>query len=108
MLRAAMEVVTKINVVQAQLQLKQLVSPLLEYAIQNGHSVKTGIRHPRAYHIIGLIPNERTPEETIEMAKRLKERGIVLAIRCGGFRVFPQITYTENDVKHLIEGLKEF
>lgn len=105
MLRRAMEDVVSIDTVEAQSQLKELMQPLLDWAVGNGYSVKTG---SRAYHIIGLLPKEKTPEEMIEMAKKLaSERGIILAVRCGGFRVSPYLDNTPNDVKKLIEALED-
>ena len=105
LLRKAMEEITSIDAAKAQSQLKVMMQPLLDWAAGNGYSVKTG---PRAYHLIGLVPNEKTPEEMIEIAKRLAaEKGVILAVRCGGFRVSPYLTNTPNDVEKLIEGLKE-
>ena len=105
LLRKAMEEITSIDAVKAQSQLKVMMQPLLDWAAGNGYSVKTG---PRAYHLIGLVPNEKTPEEMIEIAKRLAaEKGVILAVRCGGFRVSPYLTNTPNDVEKLIEGLKD-
>ena len=105
MLRTAMEEVGSIDLVKAQLQLRNLTKPLFDWAVQNGYSVKIG---PRAYHLIGLVPDEKTPEEMIEISGRLAtEKGIILAVRCGGFRISPYLTNTENDVKILIEGLED-
>mmetsp|Transcript_2105 Transcript_2105/g.4568 ORF Transcript_2105/g.4568 Transcript_2105/m.4568 type:complete len:223 (+) Transcript_2105:256-924(+) len=103
MLRAAMEEIVSIDVVKAQEQLKVLTQPLLDWAVGNGYSLKDG---PRAYHLIGIVPNEKTPEEMIVVAKRLAaEKGVILAVRCGGFRVSSYLTNTENDVTKLIQGL---
>lgn len=105
MLRKAMEEVSLLNSAELQLTLKVLMNPLLVWAAENGYSVKTG---PRAYHIIGIIPNEKTPEEMIEIAMRLaEEKGVILAVRCGGFRVSSYLTNTPKDVRKLIEGLEE-
>lgn len=105
MLRKAMEEVALLNPAEAQLELKTLMNPLLEWVVGNGYSVKTG---PRAYHIIGLVPDEKTPEEMIEMAKKMvEEKGVILAVRCGGFRVSSYLTNTPADVFQLIEGLKD-
>jgi selenocysteine lyase/cysteine desulfurase len=105
LLRKAMEEIASINAVEAQSQLKVLMQPLLDWAAGNGYSIKTA---PRAYHLIGLVPNEKTPEEMIEIANRLAaEKGVILAIRCGGFRVSPYLTNTPNDVRKLIEGLED-
>ena len=112
MLRTAMEEIVCCSIddlAKAQSKLKILTKPLLDWAADGnkyGYSVKTG---PRAYHLIGLVPEEKTPEEMIEISKRLAtEKGIIIAVRCGGFRVSPYLTNTENDVQKLIEGLEEF
>jgi len=105
MLRKAMEEVARIDPAEAQLHLKVLMQPLLDWAAGNDYSVKTG---PRAYHLIGLVPNEKTPEEMIEIAKRLAtEKGVILAVRCGGFRVSPYLTNTTDNVRKLIDGLED-
>lgn len=106
MLRQAMEEVSLINVVDLQLTLKELLHPLMVWAPKNGYSINGD---PRAYHIIGLVPKEKTPEEMLEIAKKLaEENGVILAVRCGGFRVSTYMTNTSKDVERLIEGLKEF
>eukprot|EP00531_Pseudo-nitzschia_arenysensis_P007007 CAMPEP_0116135642 /NCGR_PEP_ID=MMETSP0329-20121206/11298_1 /TAXON_ID=697910 /ORGANISM="Pseudo-nitzschia arenysensis, Strain B593" /LENGTH=469 /DNA_ID=CAMNT_0003630453 /DNA_START=168 /DNA_END=1577 /DNA_ORIENTATION=- len=106
MLRAAMEEVSLIDTAEAQMSLKDLMNPLLKWAAENGYFVNMG---PRAYHIIGLIPKEKTPEEMIEIAKKLAdEKGVILAVRCGGFRVSSYLSNTARDVDKLIEGLEEF
>mmetsp|Transcript_28773 Transcript_28773/g.61951 ORF Transcript_28773/g.61951 Transcript_28773/m.61951 type:complete len:202 (+) Transcript_28773:79-684(+) len=105
MLRTAMEEISQIDLKNAQMQLKALTKPLLDWAVGNGYSVECG---PRAYHVIGLVPNEKTPQEMIEISKRLAaEKRVIIAVRCGGFRVSPYLTNTENDVKKLIEGLED-
>jgi selenocysteine lyase/cysteine desulfurase len=122
MLQVAMESVVQLgDLVQVQLQLKTLMEPLLNWAIQNNYTINKVDNNQdnntddedydqyHAYHIIGLIPKEKTPEEMIIMVQKLaKERKIFLAVRCGGIRVSPYITTTQNDVQKLIEGLKEF
>jgi selenocysteine lyase/cysteine desulfurase len=116
MLQVAMESVVQLgDLVQVQLQLKTLMEPLLQWAIQNGFTINkvdsnnNNDDHYHAYHIIGLIPNEKAPEEMIIMVEKLaKEKNIFLAVRCGGIRVSPYITTTPNDVQKLIDGLKEF
>lgn len=106
MLRTAMEEVSQINTAEAQQLLKVLMHPLLDWATENGYSVETD---NRAYHIIGLIPHDKTPEEMIEIAEKLaKEKGVILAVRCGGFRISSYLSNTAKDVEKLIEGLTEF
>ena len=105
MLRIAMEEVSLINTAEAQLLLKGLMHPLLVWATENGYSVRAD---DRAYHIIGLIPHNKTPAEMIEMAKKLaEEKGVILAVRCGGFRISSYLSNTAKDVEKLIEGLAD-
>ena len=106
MLRQAMEEVSLINTFELQIALKILMNPLIFWAAKNGYSVKSD---PRAYHIIGLVPKEKTPEEMLEIARKLaEEKGVILAVRCGGFRVSVYQTNTPKDVEKLIEGLRTF
>mmetsp|Transcript_10941 Transcript_10941/g.26289 ORF Transcript_10941/g.26289 Transcript_10941/m.26289 type:complete len:558 (-) Transcript_10941:1057-2730(-) len=105
LLRKAMEEIASIDAVEAQLYLEELMQPLLNWAVGNGYSVNTS---SRAYHLIGLIPNNKTPEEMIDIEKRLaSEKRVILAVRCGGLRVSPYLTTTKTDVRKLIEGLEE-
>ena len=105
MLRTAMEEVCKIDTGKAQIRLKTLMQPLFDWAVRNGHSIKLD---PRAYHLIGIVLKDKTPEEMIEISKRLaEEKKIILAVRCGGFRVSSYLTNTEDDVRKLIEGLQD-
>ena len=104
MLQKAMEEIECIDVAAAQVQLRILMQPLLDWASEHGYSINTG---PRAYHIIGLVPNEKTPEEMIEIAKILQtKKRIILAVRCGRFRISPYLTNTPTDVEQLIDGLE--
>jgi len=44
----------------------------------------------------------------MEISRRLRaEKNVVVAVRCGGFRVSPYLTNKEDDVKKLIEGLED-
>ena len=105
MLRQAMEEVSLIDTAELQLALKVLMNPLMVWAPKNGYIVKSD---PRAYHIIGLIPKEKTPEEMLKIARKLlEEKGVILAVRCGGFRVSTYLTNTPKDIEKLIEGLED-
>jgi selenocysteine lyase/cysteine desulfurase len=87
-----------------QQRLKRLMEPLFLWVRENNsYSLNRG---PRAYHLIGIVPENRTPEEMIEMAARLQQRGIYIAVRCGCFRISPYLTTTNEDVEELIQGLR--
>jgi selenocysteine lyase/cysteine desulfurase len=104
MIRTSLEEVVKLNMSTAQETLRGLTAPLLEWATANSYTITPG---PHASHIIGLRPKYLTPQEMIGMTKALAQRGIFLAVRCGGFRVSPYITTTEVDVGRLITGLQD-
>eukprot|EP00529_Nitzschia_sp_RCC80_P023573 CAMPEP_0113492522 /NCGR_PEP_ID=MMETSP0014_2-20120614/28123_1 /TAXON_ID=2857 /ORGANISM="Nitzschia sp." /LENGTH=458 /DNA_ID=CAMNT_0000386363 /DNA_START=92 /DNA_END=1468 /DNA_ORIENTATION=- /assembly_acc=CAM_ASM_000159 len=111
MLQASMEAVSKLDLKESQQSLKALMEPLLNWAKasklqeQGRYAVSPG---PRAHHIIGLMPLDKTPTEMIQMSRRLQEEhGVVVAVRCGGFRVSPYLDNTPDDVQKLIESLEE-
>jgi len=68
---------------------------------------------PQCGHMIGLRPisNEMmvclTPEMMVEVANRLKEKNIFLAVRCGAFRIAPYLNSTSEDVDRLMEAMEE-
>jgi selenocysteine lyase/cysteine desulfurase len=103
MLRASMEQVVLVDTGQAQKKLKDLTSPLLSWAKSNGYSLSPG---HHAFHLIGIRPSDRTPEEMVRMCQALQEKGIFIAVRCGVFRISPYLTNTEGDVQKLIDGLE--
>ena len=68
---------------------------------------------PRCGHMIGLRPISKemveylTPETMVEVANRLKEKNIFLAVRCGAFRIAPYLNSTSEDVDRLMEAMEE-
>lgn len=102
MLRASMESIVLIDTQEIQKQLKALIQPLLHWAAQNGYIISPG---PHASHLIGIRPSQRTPEELLSMCRALQEKEIIIAVRCGVFRISPYLTNTEADIEKLIEGL---
>lgn len=104
MLRASLEEVYLIDRVKAQESLKALMHPLILWAKDHGYSVPC---EPRAYHLVGIEPPDRTTDEIIAMATKLNERGIIVAVRCGGLRVSPYLTTTPSDIQKLIQALEK-
>jgi selenocysteine lyase/cysteine desulfurase len=102
MIRTSLEEVVKLDMPTAQETLRGLTARLLEWATANGYTITRG---PHASHIIGLRPKYLTPQEMIGMVKALEQRGIILAVRCGGFRVSSYITTTEGEIDRLMVGL---
>lgn len=102
LLRASMEKVVALDIEKAQAQLKALVQPLLSWASNNGYSISPG---PHAFHLIGIRPLNRTPEELLEMSRALLQKDIIIAVRCGVFRISPYLDNTEADIQALIAGL---
>ena len=43
----------------------------------------------------------------VQVANRLKEKQIFLAVRCGAFRLSPYLNSTSDDVDQLIVALEE-
>jgi selenocysteine lyase/cysteine desulfurase len=103
MLRASLEQVSLVDRDEAQETLKVLMDPLVSWARDNGYKVPC---EPRAYHIVGIEPPDRTTEEILAMAKKLKENGIIVAVRCGGFRISPCLDTTPSDIQKLIQALE--
>jgi selenocysteine lyase/cysteine desulfurase len=103
MLRASMEKIALIDTQEAQEQLKALIQPLLSWASKNGYTISPG---SHASHLIGIRPSQRTPEELLEMCRSLQQKGIIIAVRCGVFRISPYLTSTGADIQKLIEGLR--
>eukprot|EP00934_Nitzschia_sp_Nitz4_P004255 Nitzschia sp. Nitz4//scaffold166_size90379//15751//16965//NITZ4_005048-RA/size90379-snap-gene-0.54-mRNA-1//-1//CDS//3329538169//4245//frame0 len=103
MLHASLEEVIKLDLEDVQVTLRALMDPLLEWATKKGFDIPS---EPRGYHIVGIRPKERTPQELSEVVNRLQQQGIYLGVRCGGFRISPYIDTTPEDVQKLIEALE--
>ena len=102
MLRAALEEVVLVDQTTVQESLKLLMTPLISWAEANAFTVSS---EPRAYHIVGIEPPNCTVEELMEMAGKLKELNIMVATRCGGFRVSPYLATRSDEIQKLIAAL---
>lgn len=105
MLQASLKEVARINKYQLQSKLKELATPLLEWA-QLSKTFALPYRH--SYHIMGLRPrnNSMPIEELIKLCDRLqKEYGIYTAIRAGALRISPYIDNTIDDMNALVRAL---
>jgi selenocysteine lyase/cysteine desulfurase len=109
MLEASLEQVVLLDPVQTQQRLQNLMRPLLTSIIQEmGGRFSISGPKPRAFHVIGIVPRNKTPEELIELSQLLEQDcGIIVAVRCGGLRVSPYLTNTPDDVTALIEALRQ-
>lgn len=102
MLRVALEGVAKLDLNKTQDTLKELMDPLLTWATDRGYCIA---QYPRAYHLVGVRPPERTPEEMLEIADALLKKGIYVAVRCGGFRFSPYLDTPPSHIQILIDAL---
>lgn len=102
MLRVAMEKVTKLDLGKEHQRLKELMEPLLMWAQQNGYYLPST---PHAYHLVGIRHPNATEDKVTAILQELKKRGIVIAVRVGGFRISPYTNTTPEDIQHLIEAL---
>ena len=103
MLRAALEEVVLVDRIQAQESLKLLMTPLILWAEANSYTVSS---EPRAYHIVGIEPPNCTADELVDMAGKLKEMNVMVATRCGGFRVSPYLKTRSDEIQKLIVALE--
>lgn len=107
MLRLGMEqVVERVNLTTAQDQLKQLLSPLLDWALSSGlFTLPPG---PHVYHLVGLRPTFLTASHMLELnAKLEKEHKVYVAVRCGAFRISPYLDTTPYEIQRFTEIFKE-
>ena len=114
MLRAALEEVTPL--MNVQMQLKELVQPLIEWAREHGIPLSTDMAHDDDdgddspfYHIIHLaLDDDKTLEQKEQLWRDLiAHYSVYTAIRCGGLRISPYLDNTKEDIQQLINGLKE-
>jgi len=81
-----LRIVKEIDVMEAQKYLTRITDRVLIGGEEIGFGVQAG---PRAGHIIGLRPvssalrDVLTPSKMVEVANRLKEKDVFLAVRCG-------------------------
>jgi selenocysteine lyase/cysteine desulfurase len=109
MICEGLRIVNAIQLDSAQSYLKRITDQILEGGKSIGFDVQPG---PRCSHIIGLRPKSPefvqylTPEMMVQVANKLKENNIFLAVRCGAFRISPYLKSTSDDVDQLIEALE--
>jgi selenocysteine lyase/cysteine desulfurase len=104
MLRTSlMNVVNTIDVNQAQMDLKVLMQPLLDWARTHGWGLTPG---PYASHLVGLRPSTLTPQQMLDICSGLQDDGIYIAVRCGAFRISPYVDSTSTDIERLIAGFE--
>ena len=102
MLRASLEHLVQLDFAQVQEQLRQLMMPLVDWALANEFAVT---QRDRAYHIVGIRPLKLSTKEMIKVASDLQKEGIFVAVRCGAFRISPYIDTSEDDIQKLIDAL---
>ena len=107
MLRAALEKVHQIDTIQAQSELQSLVQPLRDWARANPH-VHDLLSNGHASHILGLMPQSSlSAEQMLEYAKQLADDfHVIVAVRCGVFRISPYLDNTAAEVMQLINALE--
>mmetsp|Transcript_971 Transcript_971/g.1348 ORF Transcript_971/g.1348 Transcript_971/m.1348 type:complete len:118 (+) Transcript_971:1713-2066(+) len=100
-----LRIVKEIDVMEAQKYLTRITDRVLIGGEEIGFGVQAG---PRVGHIIGLRPvssalrDVLTPSKMVEVANRLKEKDVFLAVRCGAFRIAPYLNTTMDDVDTLL------
>jgi selenocysteine lyase/cysteine desulfurase len=110
MIRAGLEQVTQQSLPDIQQKLVQVTNAVVSKAQPLGFVSVPG---PRGPHIVGLQPGPSliqtlTPQVMLAMAERLaKNKGIYVAVRCGGFRISPYLDTTLHDVDRLIDALAQ-
>ena len=110
MICEALRIVSSFDLNASQSFMKRITDRILEKGQRLGLGVQPG---PRCGHIIGLRPISEemvaylTPETMVEVANRLKEKNIFLAVRCGAFRIAPYLNSTSEDVDRLMEAMEE-
>lgn len=103
MMRVALRQVLEVDRLAAQARLKQLVTPVLQWATARGWVVPLA---PHAYHIIGIRPPSMTPEQLLAIGAQLAAEHIYVAVRCGGFRISPYLDTTEEEMERLLDALE--
>jgi selenocysteine lyase/cysteine desulfurase len=110
MICEALRIVSSFDLNASQSFMKRITDRILEKGQRLGLGVQPG---PRCGHIIGLRPISEemvaylTPETMVEVANRLKDKNIFLAVRCGAFRIAPYLNSTSEDVDRLMEAMEE-
>jgi selenocysteine lyase/cysteine desulfurase len=103
MLRASLTSIQNLDVHQAQIDLQNLIQPLIDWAMNLGWTLTPG---PHASHILGLRPITLTSTQMLDICSGLQYDGIYIAVKCGAFRVSPYIDTTIDDIERLIAGFE--
>jgi len=105
MLRAALEHVASIDKGALQSSLKDLMTPFLEW-VKASPSFSLPAEHD--YHLFGVRPTNMTADQMIQVCDRLQnEKKLLLAVRCGAFRISPYSDNQNRDVEVLLSAFKE-
>lgn len=103
MLRKSMEIVVQnVNLNTAQTELKEIMKPVVEWAMNNGFSLTPG---PLAWHLVGLRNTSLTAQQMLDVCSRLQGHNIFIAVRCGAFRISPYLDTTRDEIARLIRIL---
>jgi selenocysteine lyase/cysteine desulfurase len=105
MLRASLEQVVQLDLVELQERLQTLLEPLLEWASARDDVVVPDRNCARCYHMIGLRPLKKSAQEIVDICDQLAKQDIYLAARCGNLRVSAYLDNTAQDVERLVKGL---
>jgi selenocysteine lyase/cysteine desulfurase len=107
MLKASLEEVVALNVDELQATLKELLDPLLSWAVTSGKFI---LPKHHSYHLVGLkpVPPMSTDQMTVIADQLLRTKKIHLAVRAGGvFRISPYLDTTKEEVQILRDALAE-
>jgi selenocysteine lyase/cysteine desulfurase len=106
MLRTSLTEVAALDLENCQLQLKELMQPLLDWAVERDLWIPTH----HAYHLIGLRPKHNTMsvDEMLLVCDQLQADGIFVSVRNSVFRISPYITNTPEDIQRLIDGFDKY
>lgn len=105
MLAEALRTVVRVDVQDAQARLAELWPPLIEWCQRKGFRVS----RERCQHLVGMVPNGWTVERMVQVAEDLVcNEGILLAVKCGNFRISPYLDNSVSDILRLIEALDRY
>ena len=102
MMAVAMQEVVELDLIQAQLKLKELMEPVVEWAKANDFELTSG---PHAYHLVGIRPKDLSVEDMLDVLKKLAEEDVYIAVRAGAFRVSPYLDTTKEEIDRFLEVL---
>jgi len=107
MVQEGLRIVTNLNLNQAQKQLFQITTYIIQHVQHLGFYCR--YTH-RAGHTLGLRPtctSTWTTEKLLELCQRFQERNIFVAIRHGAIRISPYLNTSQDEVDSLIQGFKD-